>query len=64
MLESYQSLTNILSQAANMTVNKLSTSQELQIKTGSMELNYKKKATNNFTSEIALTGSKIIVPNL
>ena len=60
----HKQLNNILSQAANMTVSKLSKSQDLQIKTNSMELNYKKNETNNFQNQIVFTDSQIYIPNL
>ena len=64
LLDLFQKTNKILSQVANMTASKLSLNQDSQIKTKSMELNFKKSKATDFDSNVKMSDGAIQLPPL
>lgn len=64
IIDLYKKSVNILNQVANMTLGKLSLNQDIQSKTSSMEMNFKKSKTSDFDTNIKSVEGEIKIPNL
>ena len=63
-MDSFKKSVEILSNVANMTASKLSLNDENNVKTKSMEMNFKRSKASDFDKDIKMSEGAISVPPL